>query len=126
MNDILRVSVVKLNTTDYLENDTVVTTLRDHVHWVDISRSTFNALGHIAPKGYSVLVDHYFQNEDMGSLSIDQALSRYDARVAEAAAVDAARNAKRPAKVKKVKKGLTAKQQRELDALRNELGENNG
>lgn len=127
MNDTLRISVVFAERADYVDNEALVAALRPHLHWITISREAYRAFHEVAPKGCRILIDHYEQPHGE-TLSIDQALAMFEA---QSVRNEEERRARAPAAgsakaKKKVKKGLTPRQQRELEELRAELGQEKG
>lgn len=124
--DTYRISVVMASSTEYIDEDSLLHTLYPHLCFEEVSYETYLHIRSVLPKGSLLLVDYQSQ-EGRGSgveLDIERALADY-----EAAQVREEKNPGKPQKgtrqarasKKKTRKGLTPKQARELEKLREEL-----
>ena len=123
---LLRISIVKVNPSEHPQDESLVEALRPHLHWEMVERDTYYALAQMLPTGTRILIDHHAGRPSVAT--IDEALAVYAQEQTARQATEHARQASLPARKPKktVKKGLTARQQRELKTLRNELGKQHG
>ena len=120
------VSIVLVDEAPTVELEVLAHVLRPHLHWVPVDADTYHALINAPPKNHLVLLDPCQGKPPVDS--VESALEAYvniEQQEREAQAkLQQARPAAKPPKAPR--KGLTARQQRELDSLRNELGVNHG
>lgn len=127
--DTYRISIVRSSTAEYMDEDALLHVLRPHLIFQEISHETYIHLKGALPKGAVILVDHRRDENGFVDLDIGRALVDYEKeqkQLSEKKTQDqkdgrGADNKTKATPKKRVRKGLTAKQAKELETLREEL-----